>query len=76
MSGVTFRQFAISVVDLAVDLEGRLHRPFGQQFVSDIEGRQEIEDEELLRQIAWIQKDQYSNSMVVTHFNLWIPCYP
>ena len=46
----------ISQVELGTELEERLHRPFSQQLVSDLEGRQEIEDEELLRQIAEILK--------------------
>lgn len=45
----------ISQVELGVELEERLHRPFSQQLISDIEGRQEI-DEELLIQIAAIFK--------------------
>jgi transcriptional regulator with XRE-family HTH domain len=46
----------ISQVELGADLEERLHRPFSQQLISDIESRQEIEDEDLLRQIAEILK--------------------
>jgi len=42
----------MSQLQLGADLEERLHRPFSQQLVSDIEGKQEIEEEELLRQIA------------------------
>jgi transcriptional regulator with XRE-family HTH domain len=45
-----------SQMELGVELEERLHRPFSQQLISDIESRQEIEDEELLRQIAEILK--------------------
>lgn len=33
-----------------------MKRPFSQQLISDIEGREKIEDEELLRQIAEILK--------------------
>jgi transcriptional regulator with XRE-family HTH domain len=46
----------ISQLDLGVELEEKLHKPFSQQLVSDIEGRQNIEDEELLAQIAEILK--------------------
>jgi|SRR5579863_1353500 len=46
----------ISQTEMGVQLEDRLNRPFSQQLISDIEGRQGIEDEELLRQIAEILK--------------------
>jgi transcriptional regulator with XRE-family HTH domain len=46
----------ISQADLGVQLEDRLNRPFSQQLVSDIEGRENVEDEDLLRQIAEILK--------------------
>ena len=39
---------------LAKRLEEKRHRPVSQQIVSDIEDRETIEDEELLRQIAEI----------------------
>jgi len=41
---------------MAVNLEDRMKRPFSQQLISDIEGRENIEDEELLKQIAEILK--------------------
>jgi transcriptional regulator with XRE-family HTH domain len=44
----------ISQADLGIELEERLHRPFSQQLISDIEGRENVEDEELLKQIAEI----------------------
>jgi transcriptional regulator with XRE-family HTH domain len=46
----------ISQSDLGVQLEDRLNRPFSQQLISDIEGRENIEDEDLLKQIAEILK--------------------
>jgi transcriptional regulator with XRE-family HTH domain len=46
----------ISQADLGVQLEERLNRPFSQQLVSDIEGRDNVEDEDLLKQIAEILK--------------------
>src|SRR5580692_4003272 len=46
----------ISQADLGVQLEERLNRPFSQQLVSDIEGREYVEDEDLLKQIAEILK--------------------
>jgi|SRR5580658_1602278 transcriptional regulator with XRE-family HTH domain len=46
----------ISQADLGVQLEDRLNRPFSQQLVSDIEGRQNVDDENLLKQIAEILK--------------------
>jgi len=46
----------ISQTDMAVNLEDRMKRPFSQQLISDIEGRENIEDEELLKQIAEILK--------------------
>jgi transcriptional regulator with XRE-family HTH domain len=46
----------ISQADLGVQLEERLNRPFSQQLISDIEGRENVEDEELLKQIAEILK--------------------
>lgn len=46
----------ISQADLGVQLEERLNRPFSQQLVSDIEGRENVEDEDLLKQIAEILK--------------------
>jgi transcriptional regulator with XRE-family HTH domain len=45
---------SMSQTDLATELEEKRHRPVSQQLVSDIEGRENIEDEELLRQIAEI----------------------
>jgi transcriptional regulator with XRE-family HTH domain len=44
----------MSQTDLATELEEKRHRPVSQQLVSDIEGRESIEDEELLRQVAEI----------------------
>jgi transcriptional regulator with XRE-family HTH domain len=46
----------ISQADLGVQLEDRLNRPFSQQLVSDIEGRENVDDENLLKQIAEILK--------------------
>jgi transcriptional regulator with XRE-family HTH domain len=46
----------MSQVDLGVQLEDRLNRPFSQQLISDIENRENIEDEDLLKQIAEILK--------------------
>jgi transcriptional regulator with XRE-family HTH domain len=45
----------ISQTGLAVELEEMLKRPVSQQFISEVEGKDEI-DEELLRQIAEILK--------------------
>jgi transcriptional regulator with XRE-family HTH domain len=45
---------SMSQTDLATELEEKRHRPVSQQLVSDIEGREVIEDEELLRQVAEI----------------------
>ncbi len=44
----------ISQADLGVKLEDRLNRPFSQQLVSDIEGRENVDDDDLLKQIAEI----------------------
>jgi transcriptional regulator with XRE-family HTH domain len=41
-----------SQLEMAGYLEEKLHRPFSQQLISDIEAREEIEDEELLHWIA------------------------
>lgn len=46
----------MSQTELGEQLEERLHRPFSQQLISDIESRENIDDEELLRQIAEILK--------------------
>ena len=46
----------LSQADLAAELEVKRHRPVSQQLVSDIENRETIEDEELLKQIAEILK--------------------
>jgi transcriptional regulator with XRE-family HTH domain len=46
----------ISQADLGIQLEERLNRSFSQQLISDIEGRENIEDEDLLKQIAEILK--------------------
>lgn len=45
---------SMSQTDLATELEEKRHKPISQQLMSDIEGRETIEDEELLRQIAEI----------------------
>ena len=42
--------------DVAADLENMLHKPVSQQFISDLENKETIEDDELLRQIAEILK--------------------
>ncbi|MET6999444.1 helix-turn-helix transcriptional regulator [Chitinophaga defluvii] len=42
--------------DVAADMEVVLHRPVSQQFISDLENKENIEDDELLRQIAEILK--------------------
>lgn len=46
----------ISQTEMAVQLEEKAKKPFSQQLISDIEGRENIEDEELLKQIAEILK--------------------
>jgi transcriptional regulator with XRE-family HTH domain len=46
----------MSQTEMAAQLEERTNRPFSQQLISDIEGRENIEDEGLLRQIAEILK--------------------
>jgi len=46
----------MSQLEMGSQLEERLKRSFSQQLISDIEGREEIEDEELLAQIAEILK--------------------
>lgn len=45
-----------SQVDVAADLEEVLGRPVSQQFISDLENKETIEDDELLKQIAEILK--------------------
>lgn len=45
-----------SQVELAAELEERLHKPISQQLISDIENRVSIEDDELLKEIANILK--------------------
>ena len=42
--------------DIAADLENILHKPVSQQFISDLENKETIEDDELLKQIAEILK--------------------
>ncbi len=42
--------------DVAADLENILHKPVSQQFISDLENKETIEDDELLKQIAEILK--------------------
>jgi len=46
----------MSQTDVASDLELKRGKPVSQQFVSDIEQKETIEDDELLRQIAEILK--------------------
>ena len=46
----------MSQTDVANDLELKRGKPVSQQFVSDIEQKETIEDDELLRQIAEILK--------------------
>jgi len=46
----------MSQTDVASDLELKRGKPVSQQFVSDIEQKETIEDDELLRQIADILK--------------------
>ena len=46
----------MSQTDVAADLELKRGKPVSQQFVSDIEQKETIEDDELLRQIAEILK--------------------
>lgn len=46
----------MSQADLAVDLEAKRGRPVSQQFISDLEYKETIEDDELLKQIAEILK--------------------
>lgn len=46
----------MSQADLAVELEEKRHKPVSQQLISDIENRETIEDDELLKQIAEILK--------------------
>ncbi len=42
--------------DVAADLEDMLNKPVSQQFISDLESKETIEDDGLLRQIAEILK--------------------
>ena len=44
----------MSQTDIAADLEAKRGKPVSQQFISDIEKKEKIEDEELLKQIAEI----------------------
>src|SRR5689334_19070793 len=44
----------MSQTDVAADLEAKRGKPVSQQFVSDIEKKEKIDDEELLKQIAEI----------------------
>ena len=46
----------ISQADVAADLEAKRGKPVSQQFVSDLEQKETIEDDELLKQIAEILK--------------------
>jgi transcriptional regulator with XRE-family HTH domain len=46
----------MSQADVATDLEAKRGKPVSQQFISDLENKETIEDEELLRQIAEILK--------------------
>jgi transcriptional regulator with XRE-family HTH domain len=46
----------MSQTDVAADLEVKRGKPVSQQFISDIEQKETIEDEELLKQIAEILK--------------------
>jgi transcriptional regulator with XRE-family HTH domain len=46
----------MSQADLAAELEEKRHKPVSQQLISDIENRETIEDDELLKQIAEILK--------------------
>ena len=43
-----------SQIDVAADLEEILKKPVSQQFISDLENKETIEDEELIKQIAEI----------------------
>ena len=58
--GLNIQKFRIirnmSQTDVAADLELKRGKPVSQQFVSDIEQKETIEDDELLRQIAEILK--------------------
>ncbi|MGN6437599.1 MAG: helix-turn-helix transcriptional regulator [Agriterribacter sp.] len=55
-----------SQMDMAVELESRLGRTISQQLISDIEKRETIEDDELLKQIADILK---VDAEVLTNLN-------
>jgi transcriptional regulator with XRE-family HTH domain len=46
----------MSQTDVAADLEVKRGKPVSQQFISDIEQKETIEDEELLKQISDILK--------------------
>lgn len=45
---------SLSQTEMAVELEEKRHKPVSQQLISDIEGRETIEDDDLLQQIAEI----------------------